>query len=219
MENSDPVVRQFDQSLEPHERELMDGLRTPAQVQAFLDETRYPGGDENCSPLQVLRQRQAHCLDGGVFAAAALRRAGFPPLIVDLQPDPGMDDDHVLVIYKIEGCWGAVAKSNYSGLRFREAVYRSLRELAMSYFEDFFNTDGVKTLRYYSRPINLKRFDQVDWMNSAAGVDGLETYLKTVKLTTLISTAQAARLSPMDVRSIASGTLGINPAGTYKPKK
>ncbi|MDK2980187.1 MAG: hypothetical protein PWQ55_534 [Chloroflexota bacterium] len=219
MDSLDPVVQKFDQSLSPQERELMDGLRTPAQVQAFLDETRYPGGDENRSPLQVLRQRQAHCLDGGVFAAAALRRAGFPPRIVDLQPDPGMDDDHVLVIYKADGCWGAVAKSNYSGLRFREAVYRSLRELAMSYFADFFNTDGVKTLRYYSRPIDLTKFDHLDWMNSAAGVDGLETYLKTVKLTPLITAAQAAQLSPMDARSIASGTLGINPAGTYKPKQ
>jgi hypothetical protein len=218
MDVMDAAVRRFDQSLTPQELNLMDNLRTPAQVQAFLDETRYPGGDENRSPLEVLRQRQAHCLDGGLFAVAALRRIGFPPLIVDLQPDPGMDDDHVLAVYKIEDSWGAVAKSNYSGLRFREAVYRDLRELVMSYFEDFFNVDGLRTLRFYTRPINLKKFDRVDWMNTSAGVDWLEGYLKTVKLTPLINAAQAAQLSPMDQRSIAAGTLGINPAGTFKPK-
>jgi hypothetical protein len=212
------AVQRFDESLTPDELALMDSLRTPAQVQAFLDETHYPGGDENRSPLEVLRQRKAHCLDGGTFAAAALRRAGYPPLIVDLQPDPGQDDDHVLVVYRIDRCWGAVAKSNYSGLRFREAVYRSLRELVMSYFANFFNVYGVKTLRFYTRPINLERFDEQDWMNSSKGVDWLESYLKQVKLKPLITPAQAALLSPMDQRSIAAGTLGINPAGTYQPK-
>jgi hypothetical protein len=214
----DAAVLRFDQSLTPQEFDLMDNLRTPAQVQALLDDTRYPSGDENRSPLEVLRQRRAHCLDGGLFAAAALRRIGFPPLIVDLQPDPGMDDDHVLAVYQIDGCWGALAKSNYSGLRFREPVYCTLRELVMSYFEDFFNVHGVKTLRYYTRPINLKKFDRVDWMNSSAGVDWVEVYLKSVKLVPLLTTAQAALLSPVDQRSISAGTLGINPAGTYQPK-
>jgi hypothetical protein len=218
MEPLDTAVRRFNQSLTPQELNLMDNLRTPAQVQAFLDETRYPGGDENRSPQEVLRQRQAHCLDGGLFAVAALRRIGFLPLIVDLQPDPGMDDDHVLAVYKINNFWGAVAKSNYSGLRFREPVYRNLRELVMSYFEDFFNVNGVKTLRYYTRPINLKRFDRVDWMNTSTGVDWIEVYLKSVKLVPLITAAQAVLLSPMDQRSIAAGTLGINPEGTFHPK-
>jgi len=218
MNSIDRVVQRFDQSLNLQERELMDSLGTPAQVQAFLDETCYPGGDENRSPLEVLRQRKAHCLDGGVFAAAALRRLGLPPVIADLQPDPGMDDDHVLVIYRVDGLWGAVAKSNYSGLRFREAVYRSLRELVMSYFEDFFNVDGIRTLRYHTRPINLKKFDRVDWMNNSAGVDWLEKYLKTAKLIPVIDSVQAARLSLMDTRSIEAGTLGLNPEGTYKPK-
>jgi hypothetical protein len=211
-------IQQFDQSFTPEELAFMNSLRTPARVQAFLDEVRYPSGDENRSPREVLRQRKAHCLDGGLFAAAALRRLGFPPLIVDLQPDPGMDDDHVLAVFKIDHYWGAVAKSNYSGLRFREPVYRSLRELVMSYFEDFFNVHGVKTLRFYTRPINLERFDHLDWMNTSAGVDSVEVYLKTVRLLPVITPAQAALLSSMDQRSVAAGTLGINPEGTYQPK-
>jgi hypothetical protein len=111
-----------------------------------------------------------------------------------------------------------VAKSNYSGLRFREPVYRNLRELVMSYFEDFFNVNGVKTLRYYTRPINLKRLDRADWMNTSAGVDWIEVYLKSIKLVPLITAAQAALLSPMDQRSVAAGTLGINAEGTFHPK-
>lgn len=218
MKSKIAAIQQFDQSLTEEERAFMDSLCTPAQVQAFLDATRYPGGNENRSPLEVLRQRQAHCLDGGLFAAAALRRSGFPPLIVDLQPDPGMDDDHILALFKMDQCWGAVAKSNYSGLRYREPIYRSLRELVISYFEDFFNVDGVKTLRFYTRPINLEKFDKQNWMNTPNGVDWVETYLKTIKLTPLITSAQAALLSPMDQRSIEAGRLGINPEGTYHPK-
>jgi hypothetical protein len=213
------ALQQFNKSLDKVEKDFFDSLHTPAQVQAFLDQIQYPSGNENRSPLEVFRQRTAHCLDGGLFAVAAMRRMGFPPLIVDLQPDPGMDDDHVLAIYKIADCWGAVAKSNYSGLRFREPIYRSLRELVISYFDDFFNVNGIKTLRYYTRPINLGRFDRKGWMNSSAGVDWVEGYLKTAKLIPLITPAQAALLSPVEKRSFEAGSLGVNPAGAYYPKK
>lgn len=196
----------------------MDGLRTPALIQAFLDETRYPDGDENRSPVEVLRQRTAHCLDGGLFAAAALRRIGFPPLILDMQPDEGMDDDHVLALFKIADCWGAVAKSNYSGLRYREPIHRSLRELVITYFDDFFNINGVKTLRYYSRAIDLSRFDDHEWMLNSKGVDFIEAHLKTVKLTRLITPAQAEGLAPVERRSFQAGSLGVNPKGSYRPR-
>ena len=213
------AVTQFNESLTDSERKLLNSWRTPAQVQAFLDGTKYPGGEENRSPLEVLRTRTAHCLDGGLFAAAALRRMGFPPIILDMQPDPGMDDDHVLALFKMDGCWGAVAKSNYSGLRYREPVYRTLRALVMSYFEHFFNTNKEKTLRYYSRVINLERFDDKRWMLTAAGVDFMEEYLKTVKLKTLLTPDQIARLSPVDQRSYDAGTLGTNPDGIFHSKE
>lgn len=213
------AIQRFDENLSRAEKEFFESLRTPALIQAFLDQTRYPSGSENRSPLEVYRQREAHCLDGGLFAATALRRIGFPPLIIDLQPDPGMDDDHVLALYRIDGCWGAVAKSNYSGLRFREPVYRNLRELVISYFEDFFNVNGLRTLRYYTRPVHLNRFDRHNWMFSSGGVDWVESYLKTLKLIPLITPAQAARLNPIDQRSFDAGSLGINPDGAYQPKK
>ena len=194
----------------------MDSLDTPCRIQAFLDEMVYPSGEANRSVLEVLRQRQAHCLDGGLFAAAALHRLGHRALILDMQPHPGQDDDHVLALYRMDGCWGALAKSNFSGLRLREPIYRTTRELVLSYFEDFFNLQKQKTLRGYSRPINLARFDHTRWMTEAQGVDAIEGYLKTVRLTALISQAQAARLSPVDQRSFEAGTLGLNPDGAFK---
>ena len=106
----------------------------------------YIGEQRDRSPLNVMLDQHCHCLDGGFFAALALWRIGFKPLLIDLVPDPGMDDDHVLAIFRSRGHWGALAKSNYSGLRFREPVYRTLRELVMSYFEHYYNLGGEKTL-------------------------------------------------------------------------
>jgi hypothetical protein len=89
------------------------------------------------SPRRVLRERTAHCLEGAVFAAAALRVLGFPPLLLDLEAV--QDTDHVVAVFRSRGHWGAIAKSNFSGLRYREPVYRSVRELIMSYFDGYIN--------------------------------------------------------------------------------
>ena len=139
----------------PAERTALDALHSPFAIQAFLDATPYSPEDRDRCPLNVIRDRVAHCLDGALFAAMALRRLGYPPLLIDLLPEPDIDDDHVLAIFKVNGCWGAVAKSNFVGLRYREPVYRTLRELVMSYFEPFYNVEGVRTLRGYTLPVNL----------------------------------------------------------------
>ncbi len=212
------AINHFLSQLSNQERAFMETLNSPFKIQAFLDEIKYPSGDENRSPLQVLRDGEAHCLDGGLFAATALQLIGFPPMIIDLQPEPERDDDHVLALYRIDGFWGAVAKSNFNGLRFREAIFRTTRELALSYFEDFFNVLGEKTLRSYSRIIRLESFDHLNWMVNPAGVDAIERYLKRIKTRPLISPDQAQRLSPVSKRSFAAGTLGINLHGVYSPK-
>jgi len=210
------AITTFKEQLSPEERRLVTGLNTPARIQAFLDELIYPEGEENRSLVDVLRQGKAHCLDGGLFAAAALRLLGYPPLVLDMQPEPGTDDDHVVAIYRSRGCWGSVAKSNYSGLRLREPVYRTLRELVMSYFEDSFNMARQKTLRTYTRPVNLVRFDRQEWMTEASGVDAVEAYLKTARLIPILKPGQAEALSSVDERSFNAGTLGLNPDGVYK---
>lgn len=212
------AIKEFNAQLTTGERSLMDGLDSPSKIQAFLDTVEYPSGEENRSAVEVLRQRKAHCLDGGLFAAAALRRIGYQARIIDLQPDPGRDDDHVLALFQIERFWGAVAKSNYSGLRFREAIFRTTRELVLSYFEDFFNLLGEKTLRTYSRVIHLERFDKLNWMTDSQAVDVIEEYLKKINTIPLITKEQAKKLSPMDRRSFESGILGINEKGAYKPE-
>ena len=212
------AINHFLSQLSNQERAFMETLNSPFKIQAFLDEIKYPSGDVNRSPLQVLRDGEAHCLDGGLFAATALQLIGFPPMIIDLQPEPERDDDHVLALYRIDGFWGAVAKSNFNGLRFREAIFRTTRELALSYFEDFFNVLGEKTLRSYSRIIRLESFDHLNWMVNPAGVDAIERYLKRIKTLPLISPDQAQRLSPVSKRSFAAGTLGINLHGVYSPK-
>jgi hypothetical protein len=206
----------FLNQLTKEEKKLIDSLNTPFNIQSFLDTVIYPGGEGNRSPVEVLRQRQAHCFDGALFAAAALRLLGFEPIVVDMLPDPGKDDDHVLALYKVNGCWGAVAKSNFSGLRFREPVHRTLRELVMTYFEDFFNIKGEKTLRYYSRPVHLSRFDRLNWMTDIKGLNAIEKHLYKIIPIPLITPEQTGYLSPIDKRSFDSGTLGLNYDGVYK---
>ncbi len=203
--------------LTAEERTALAALNSPAAIQAYLDAIPYsPEARDRC-PLNVLRDRTAHCLDGGLFAAMALRRLGYPPLIVDLWPEPGLDDDHVLAIFKQNGCYGAVAKSNFVGLRYREPVYRTLRELVMSYFEQFFNVNGVKTLRSYTRPLDLSRFDRYGWMWDDGGVAPIVARLAQLPRYPVISPQAVTTLSPVDELSYRAGLLAANPAGLYKP--
>lgn len=212
------TVEKFKAYLSSPQLELFSRLNSPASIQAFLDDIPYSPENANRCPLSVLQDRQAHCLDGGLFAAAALRQLGYPPLIIDLLPDPGMDDDHVLALYQRDGYWGAVAKSNYVGLRFREAIYRNLRELVLSYFEDYYNINGQKTLRGYTRPLNLQTFDKIGWMWRNEGADAIEQRLGQLKRIPLLNAAMVGGLSAMDKRSFEAGMVGTDPAGIYQPK-
>jgi len=185
-------------------------LTTPEKIQRFLDDrvgyNKEKGGPTCRSPRRVLRDRLAHCLEGALFGAAALRVQGFEPLLLDLEAV--RDDDHVLAIFRQRGCWGAIAKSNYAGLRFREPVYRTLRELAMSYFEHYYNLKGEKTLRGVSRPVNLRRFDRIDWMIAETDLWPIPDYLVQIPHTRLLTSAVERRLNRMDARLMAAGKVG-----------
>ena len=217
MRNSknDVAINHFISHLDASEKRLLDSLSSPAQIQTFLNTIPYSEDDFYRCPLRVLRERKAHCFDGALFAAMALRRIGHPPLILELIPNE-RDDDHLVALFKQEGCWGAVAQSNFTGLRYREPVYRSLRELVMSYFEDFFNAIGEKTLIGYRRPVDLQVFDRVDWMCSDLGLEALADGLDRYRVYPLITDTMASRLSPVDKRSLRAGLLGSNPAGLFK---
>jgi len=213
----DRALGAFEAGLSAETRALFRSLNHPTEIQAFLDQTPYSPEERNRCVRSVLYDRLAHCLDGGLFAAAALRRIGFPPLIVDLLPEPGRDDDHVLAVFKIDGCYGAVAKSNFVGLRYREPVHRTARELALSYFEAYFNVRGEKTLRGYTRPVNLTTLDKYDWMSRDEGADAVEKHLKTLRPIPLLTPDMVARLAPVDSRTYDAGLMGANATGLYKP--
>lgn len=199
------------------QREVVAGLNSPAAIQAYLDATPYSASNENRCPVRVMEDRVAHCLDGALFAAAVIRRLGWPPLLVDLLPDPGRDDDHLLVVFRQNGCWGAVAKSNFVGLRYRDPVYRTIRELVMTYFEVFYNLFGEKTLRYHTRPYNLANMDRFNWMGSDAGANAVEKKLYSLSRVPLLARGMADSLIKVDEVSYKAGMLVANPQGIYKP--
>src|SRR6267143_3133835 len=193
-------------SFTPTELRQLRALKTPAGVQRFLDGLPYHLADTSWSPRKVLQEKTAHCLEGSIFAAAALRVLGFPPLLWDLEAVN--DTDHVLAIFKVRGCWGAVAKSNFSGCRYREPVYRTLRELAMSYFNIYFNLLGERTLRHYSRPINLARFDHLNWMTTNKPVWFIAEHLCEIPHISLLTSSMKKNLTRLDTRSVAGEMVG-----------
>jgi len=198
-----------DYGLTPREFNTLRRLNTPEKIQRFLDAIPYnkePRGPTCRSPRRVLRDRTAHCLEGALLAAAALRIQGRPPLLLDLEAV--RDDDHVLAIFRQHGLWGAIAKSNYAGLRFREPVYRNLRELVISYFEHYYNLSGEKTLRRYSRPVNLARFDTLEWMTAERDLWEIPEYLQRIAHRSLLPRQVEQRLNRVDARLMAAGLLG-----------
>lgn len=194
----------------------LEALDSPWNIQLFLDQTPYSTEPVYRSPLSVLRDRKAHCFDGACLAAAALRRLGFPPLLLDLRAHN--DDDHVLALFQVEGHWGAVAKSNTTVLRFREPVYRTRRELVMSYFDLYYNLNGTKALRDFSDPVDLRAFDRWDWMGQDATMDRVADRLYKVHHTPLLTDSMIARLSPVGRDVYAAGLMGSNAAGLFQPQ-
>jgi hypothetical protein len=209
------MFQRIDSIVTPAQREVLISLDSPYRIQEFLDSVQYSEDDYYRSPVQVLVERKAHCFDGALLAAMALRRLGYPPLILELIPN-GRDDDHLVALFRIQKHWGGVAQSNFSGLRYREAVYRNIRELVMSYFDMYFNARGEKTLLGYRGPINLKVFDHLEWMSRDDRLEALADGMDRYCIRRVIDDEMAARLSPVDARSLRAGLLGANQAGLYK---
>jgi hypothetical protein len=190
----------------PAEQRKLHSLKDPHGIQQFLDKQPYHLADTAWSPRRVLRENTSHCFEGALFAAAALRVNGYPPLVIDLEAVH--DTDHVIAVYKQRGHWGAVAKSNYTGCRYREPVYRTLRELALSYFEVYFNLRRQRTLRTFSNPVNLARFDAREWMTTDQPLWFIAEYLFTIRHFRLLTPPMSGRLHRLDERSFRAGCLG-----------
>jgi hypothetical protein len=198
------------------ELRIFSKLLSPFQIQEFLDSLPYSDETRYRCPRSVLQDRKAHCYDGAVFAAAALSMIGYPPLLVDMLPN-SRDDDHILAVFRRKNTWGAVAKSNYSGLRFREPVYRDLRELIMSYFESYYNIAAEKTLVGYTAPLNLHRFDTYHWFVNDSAMDAIAEGLDRKRKYTVLTPALKRQLSAVDRRSYHAGLLGANHNGLFRP--
>jgi hypothetical protein len=190
----------------PRELRKLRSLKNPYGIQELLDAMPYHLADTAWSPRRVLAENTSHCLEGAIFAAAALRANGYPPLIVDLEAEH--DTDHVLAVYRVDGLWGAVAKSNYTGCRYREPVYRSLRELALSYFNIYFNLRRERTLRRFSQPVNLARFDRLDWMTTDKPIWFIVYHLLDIPHAPLFPARVAKRLHRLDERTYQAEILG-----------
>lgn len=202
-------------ALSPADRKLLGRLTTPRKIQDFLDSLAYSSESRYRCPREVLRDRRAHCVDGALFAASALRRIGHEPLLLDMIAV--RDDDHVIAPFRRHGAWGAVAKSNVVGLRYREPIHRSIRELVMTYFELYYNVKGEKTLRTYSQPYRLKRWDARSWEDSPECLDDVVVALEASRHHAILTPAMRRGLSRVDRRLFEAGLLGSDPDGLYVP--
>jgi len=199
------------------ERTVLARLDTPPKVQNYLNLMAYDPEPGTASPRRVMREKKANCFEGALFAAAAFRFHGRPPLLVDIRS--WNDDDHVLAVFRQNGAWGCVAKSNYTVLRFREPVYRSIRELMMSYFDVYFNPIGQKTMRAYSVPFDVSRFDEIGWMTTEEDIGDVGDALDRARHYKVLTAAQIRSLQITDPALVKAGLLGADPSGLYAPKK
>ncbi|MBM3384794.1 MAG: hypothetical protein FJY40_06635 [Betaproteobacteria bacterium] len=174
-------------------------LRTPEKIQQFLyglKQNFEPNGDSCHSVREVLRARRAHCIEGAMLAACALWVHGEPPLLLDLQAV--RDYDHVVALFRRRGRWGAISKTNGIGLRWRDPVYRSLRELAMSWFHEYYNKRDHKTLRTYSVPYDLRRLQPAQWVTVEDGAWDVVDELEDIRHFKLLAPGQARSVMRRD---------------------
>jgi hypothetical protein len=199
------------------EKEFLKGFRDPWSIQVFLDSIDYNPAYECKSPRWVIRKRSAHCFEGALFAASVLDSLGYKPLIVDMKAFN--DDDHVIAVFREKGYWGAVAKSNFTSLRFREPVYRSLRELIMSYFDFFFNINGEKSLRSYSLPFDLTLYNKRSWTTTDEDLEYIGNKIESLHHFPVVSEEMIKKLNIVSDSMLKAGLLGSKPEGLFNPNK
>jgi hypothetical protein len=200
-----------------NEIKFLQTFKEPHNIQGFLDTIDYNPNYECRSPGWVIKKRSAHCFEGALFAAATLEFIGYKPLIIDMKAFN--DDDHVIAVYKNNGHWGSVAKSNFTTLRSREPVYRSIRELVMSYFDFYFNTDGDKSLRSYSLPLDLSIYNSRKWRTTDEDLEYIGDKLESMRHFPVINESMIKNLKRASEIMLKAGMLGSKAEGLFKPMK
>ncbi len=196
------------------ELKILRNFNSPESIQAYLDNIPYNPGETCLSPRGVMRHGKAHCMEGAMFAAAALEFIGYKPVIVYIIAV--RDDGHALAIYKKNGKYGSLAKSNFTGLRYRSPVYGSIRELVLSYFDNYFNSIRELTLRGYTHPLYLTNKLFPNWQTSETDLENISDHLDTLRTYTIITPKEAKSLRLVDDRLFKAGLMGADKKGLYK---
>lgn len=192
------------------EIKLFKRLNTPAKIQDYLNGLKFnfeKHGETCYSPRMVIKNKTAHCMEGALLAAAVLEFYGVRPAVVDLRSIKPQDDDHVIAVFKQFNCFGAISKTNHGVLRYREPVYKTLRELIMSYFHEYFLNTGQKTMREYSDLVDLKIFDYLNWRTSEEHLFVIPAKLDKVKHHKILSPQQIKNLRLADKIEIQTGKI------------
>lgn len=176
---------------------LFKKLNTPRKIQDFLETFPANFGYTDMSPKLVLENKKAHCFEGALLAAAILRFHGRKPLLVDLETT-AEDNYHVVAVFKENGHWGAISKTNHAILRYRDPIYRTIRELVLSFFNEYFLENGKKTLRSYSQPFDLSRFDGDLWMTTGKKLDFINEYLARIPHQLILNRKMISNLRKKD---------------------
>lgn len=189
---------------------LYKRLDTPSKIQSFvnaLPANFEQEGETYMSPARTLREHKAHCMEGALLAASILKYHGRKPLIMDLRAKKP-DQDHVVALFRVGKCWGAISKTNHAVLRYREPIYKTLRELALSYFHEYFdNKTGNKNLREYSVAFNLEKFNPIDWETTEKDLWDIVDCLDNSKHYFLISKKQEKFLRKAEPIEIKAGEI------------
>ena len=197
------------------EKKIFDKLNTPKKIQDFLENIpiNFEEGGETClSPHRVLVENRAHCFEGALLAAALLMHHGERPLLMDLKSTDD-DEDHVVALFRNNGRWGSLSKTNHAVLRYREPIYKNTRELALSFFHEYFRDDGRKTLRSYSLPLNLSKFNRLNWVTDEKSLWYLVEALDRSPHRPIVSKSQIAKMRRADPIEIKAGKITV-----WKPR-
>ncbi len=196
-------------NLTSSELKLFRSLNTPGKIQNFINKIPInfeENGDTCYSPRRILKENKCHCMEGAVLAVLILQVNGFPPLLVDMTASK-KDFDHVIAVFEVERKWGAISKTNHATLRYREPIYNSIRELVMSYFHEYTNDNGEKTLRSYSDAVDLSVFDNINWMTTENELWEIPEYLAEVEHFQILAKSQISNLRKADEIEIKAGNI------------
>jgi len=194
----------------------LKNLNTLEKISNHLESMPYDAYDGYRCVKETLGLGKAHCAGGALLAAACLWYHGFEPCLVSLEAEK--DDSHFICVYTINGYWGSLSKSNFTTLRSRDPVFKTVRELIMSYWNFYFNLEGYKSLRTFTRPITLSQSDgNTEWLDGIGkDLDWVDEIFEDKKEYSLVPKTQLKYMLTANKSQLNASLLGANYDGLYK---